>query len=123
MQGFRAIGRRVTLPLIAGLVAAAISAGSVGAQPAPGSGAAIFGIGSQSCVTALQTRYAAESVGWALGYFSAFNIVNARNHGVGRSIGAKGILEQVKQECETHSSEAFDLAISKVYDLLEKAGH
>jgi hypothetical protein len=110
------------MPLIAGLVAAAISGQVASAQSATGSGAGMFGIGKQTCSTALQSHYAALSVGWTFGYFSAFNIVNARNHAVGRSVGEKGILGRVKQECETNSSEAFALAISRVYDQLEKAG-
>jgi hypothetical protein len=123
VQVMGAMRSRAAISLIAGLITTAASGHVASAETAMASGAAVFGIGTQSCSTAVQSRYAAESVGWALGYFSAFNIVNARNHAVGRSIGAKGILEQVKQECETHSSEAFDLAISKAYDLLAKAGH
>jgi hypothetical protein len=122
VQVFWAMRHRAATRLVVGAMMAVVSGHIASAQPAVASGAAIFGMGTQSCSTAVQSRYAAESVGWALGYFSAFNIVNARNHAVGRSIGAKGILEQVKQECETHSSEAFDLAISKIYDLLEKTG-
>jgi hypothetical protein len=122
VQIFRTTRSRVAMPLFAGLIAAAISGQEARAQPATGSGAGMFGIGKQTCSTALQSHYAALSVGWALGYFSAINVVNARNHAVGRSVGDKGILERVKQECETNSSEAFALAISKVYDQLEKAG-
>lgn len=82
----------------------------------------LFGDGSSSCATWLYEPGEYDlGVQWVFGYWSAFNIVNQKNHSVGHTTDGRGIIGEVKLECQAHPSEELEDAAAVIYRRLQKA--
>jgi hypothetical protein len=78
-------------------------------------------IGKNSCGY-WQSNNARKTEGmiWILGFWSALNWANARNHQVGRESDSYGLVAEVQKRCAAHPSSTLLDAASRTYNDLDK---
>ena len=84
-------------------------------------GATLFGVGIASCATWTPSNEA-EVGGWVFGFWSALNIVAPVNHTVGQQTDARGVLAEVRRQCNADPSKTIEAAISDVYAEMRRKG-
>jgi hypothetical protein len=76
----------------------------------------MFGLGTTNCAYWLSTpSRKSEGSAWLLGYWSALNTVNEKNHLVGKDADGKAIIAEVKKICAAEPSTSMVDAIARVY--------
>ena len=82
-----------------------------------------FGIGSYSCAKwTTNPQMDTDAHGWVLGFWSASNNANEKNHLVGHTTDAVGIFEEVRVACKQHPSASLFQIESEVYFRLMNEG-
>lgn len=80
----------------------------------------VFGIGLESCATAMQPRREIERRAYILGFWSGMNGANGKS--VGRKTDALGAIGEVELYCQRNPSEALVQATYDTYKKLEIEG-
>lgn len=81
------------------------------------------GVGRLSCAYWLSSpEHEAEGRSWALGFWTASNLVNEANHTVGSSTDTEMILGEMKQVCSQEPSRGLVDAVVLVYVRLMQEG-
>ena len=75
-----------------------------------------FGIGGESCASAMRPQERDQAEAWIFGFVSGGN--EARQAGVGHSTDGLGVFAEVTRLCSTHPSYTLREAVVRVYNRL-----
>ena len=117
--------RGLTIAMLFALTASTAHAGNKWGEedPNPGEFGLSLGAGTWNCGHWLSSpETEKEGRSWILGWWSATNASNARNHFVGGKIGSSGILGRVRARCTQQPAMALSNAAGMAYFEIGRSG-
>ena len=88
----------------------------------PGEFGLLFGSGTWNCRHWLSSRASViEGSAWILGWWTATNGSNTKNHFVGAEVGESGIIARIKERCKAQPGWALTNAVALEYFQLGRA--